>query len=173
MSFRFLLAIVFILAAVFISYFFVWPEYQKTLALQTEIENVKIRIDQDEEYFAYLKQIDEHLEKNKEKLDIIDTILPHEFYLPHLFYALQEIVAKSNLHFQEISASINPLEESTKINRIDISLSVSGSYLDFKKLLSYLEHSVRLFSIEDIKIYPSMLGESFHCDLRIATFYYK
>jgi len=56
MSFRFLLAIVFILAAVFIGYFFVWPEYQKTLALQTEIENVKIRIDQDEEYFAYLRK---------------------------------------------------------------------------------------------------------------------
>ncbi len=173
MSIRSILTIIFIIIAVFVGYFLVWPEYQKTIALQTEIENVKMQIDQNEEYFNQLKKIDSQLEQNKYKLDIANSVLPDEFYLPHLFYSLKKITIDNNLEFQDISASISSLEESDRINKIQVELRVAGSYSDFKEFLYHLEHSTRLFSVNSISINPSLVGDSFSLSLSLTTFYYK
>ena len=173
MSTRFILTIIFIIAAVIVGYFLAWPEYQKIIALQRGIENVKLKIDQDKDYFNELKKIDNQLKQNKDKIAIVDSILPDEFYLPHLFYALRKIVLDNNLQFQSISVSISPFEESNRINKIQVGLEVSGSYSNFKEFLYHLERSTRLFSIDNVRVNPSLYGDSFNFDLSITTFSYK
>lgn len=169
---RVYLSIIFLIFIVFIGYFLVWPEYQKMTVIQSDIEGLNMRISQTEEYLDSLKSLKNKLESYKEELAMIDVILPKEFYLSHLFYGIQEMVREHNLTLDSINGNYGRFEKSSDIQKIRLSLGVSGSYEDFKSFLDALQRSRRFFSIEKISITPTQEGP-FHFSLEINTFFYQ
>lgn len=152
-------------------FFLVWPAYQEISSMQLEIEEIKISIQEGEEYFTDLKSLSKKLEQYQEQLSILDSALPRKIYLPQLYNFFPEICSRQGLLFQGMSYSFSPSEES-RIQEIPITLNVSGSYSSFRNLLSYLENSVRFFSIESINLSSAQEGQLFSASLNIKTYSY-
>ncbi|MCD6550216.1 type 4a pilus biogenesis protein PilO [bacterium] len=169
---RVYLSIIFLISVVFIGYFLVWPEYQKITVIQSNIEGLNMRISQNEEYLESLRNLKDKLENYKEELSMLDVILPKEFYLPHLFYGIQEMVQEHNLTLDSIGGNYGTFEKSPDIQKVRLSIGISGRYRDFKNFLDSLQHSRRFFSIEKISITPTQEGP-FHFSLEINTFFYQ
>ncbi len=168
---RFYFIIIFFLIIGFIGFFLAWPAYQETSSMQLEIEEIKISIQEGEEYFAGLKSLSKKLEEYQDQLSVLDSALPEKIYLPQLYDFFPVICSRQGLLYQGMNYTFNPSEDS-KIKEIPISLSVSGSYSSFKSFLSYLQNSARFFSIESINLSSDHEGKFFSASLNIKTYSY-
>lgn len=163
--------IVFFLVAGFLGYFLIWPVYQEVARTQAEIEGIETDIQEGERYFAELKKTSEELEKYQDQISTVKSALPERFYPPHLYDFFQKITSRHGLLLGGMTHSIGSLGDS-EIQQIQINLSISGSYSAIKNFLSYLQSSVRFFSIGNISI-SSEGGEPFGCSLNISTYSYR
>lgn len=152
-------------------FFLVWPVYQETSSMQLEIEEIKISVQEGEEYFAGLKSLSEKLGEYQDQLSVLDSILPEKIYLPQLYDFFPAECSRQGLLYQGMSHTFDSSENS-KIKEILISLSISGSYSSFRSLLSYMQNSARFFSIEDIKLSSDQEGKFFSASLNIKTYSY-
>lgn len=171
MNFRLYLIIIFFLVTGVLGYFLVWPAYQEISSIQLEIEEIKIGLQEGEEYFAGLRSLSRKLEQYQDEISILDTALPKKVYLPLFYDFFPEVCSRQGLLYQGISVSFGG-SEGEGIKEIPISLSVSGDYSSFRSLLSYFESSVRFFSIENVSLSSAQGGEFFSASLAIKTYSY-
>ncbi len=144
-----IIIIIILLALALGGYFLWWPEYQefKNKGLELEIKNENVR--QKEEY---LSKLDGHINKLSEhanELSKIDIALSTDPSKPTLYNFIMKISAENGL----ILDSLNIGEVSSKeegIQKIPLSISVSGSYTAFKNFLSVIYKNTRLFEIDSI-----------------------
>lgn len=152
-------------------FFLVWPDYQEISSIQSEIKEIENSIQKGEEYFTNLKSLSEKLEQYQDQLSVVDSALPKKFYLPQFYDFFPQICSRHGLLFQEVNCSFNPSGES-RVQEISITLNVSGSYSSFRSFLSYLENSVRFFSIESINLSSAQEGKPFSISLNLKTYSY-
>ncbi len=139
--------------------------------MELEIGEIKVSIQEGEEYYAGLRSLSEKMEQYQDQLSILDSALPKKVYLLQFYNFFPEICSRQGLLCQEMSYTSNPSEES-RIQEIPISLSVSGSYSSFINFLNYLQDSVRFFSIESVSLGSSQEDEPFSASLNLKTYSY-
>ncbi len=153
---------------------FLWPKYQNLNTLQKRVEEKKVELKYQEEYFLKLKEISEELKKYQTQLLKIDSALPPEPSIPALLDFLQKKTSQSGLVLKKVEVgSIAPSKDSPRIQEIRLNLRVLGSYSSFKNFLLTLEKSARLFEVENIAFSsPQKKEEPFTFDLKIKVYSY-
>jgi len=144
-----IIIIIILLALALGGYFLWWPEYQefKNNGLELEIKNENVR--QKEEYLSKLEGDINKLSEHANELSKIDIALSTDPSKPTLYNFIMKTSAESGL----ILNSLNIGEVSSKeegIQKIPLSISVSGSYAAFKNFLSVIYKNTRLFEIDSI-----------------------
>ena len=144
-----IIIIIILLALALGGYFLWWPEYQefKNNGLELEIKNENVR--QKEEYLSKLEGHINKLSEHANELSKIDIALSTDPSKPTLYNFIMKTSAESGL----ILNSLNIGEVSSKeegIQKIPLSISVSGSYAAFKNFLSVIYKNTRLFEIDSI-----------------------
>jgi Tfp pilus assembly protein PilO len=169
------IAIIFLLIALVVSAILVWPKYQETKSLTSKIEEVDFAIKNQEDYFLYLVDLGDKIEKDyKDKITFIDYALPRDSNLPLLFYFMIKTCSQNGLILTGISTNASEPSEDQKQGIITINLGVSGSYTSFKNFVSTLENSARLFNIESVNFSsPQKKDEPFNFSLNVKTQFIK
>jgi len=150
-----------------------WPRYQNLKELQESVSQKETEIQQQEQYFSNLSQIEEKIRKYDKELAKINSALPEDPSLPSLFNFLQKASSQSGLILKGISPfEISLLESSPNLKEIQFSFQVSGPYSSFKDFLSTLENSARLIEVENISFSSPKEGELFNFNLRVKVYSY-
>jgi len=149
----------------------VWPKYQDYKVLKLGVEKKKIELSYHQQYFAELKEIDSKLSKYEVALSKIDYALPADFSLPAFFANLQRIASQSGMILNQIGEG--PIQKTGAIQERSFSLSLSGSFSNFKNFLSALEKSAKLIEVENFS-FTSLKSaeESISFTVSIKTYSY-
>lgn len=176
------LIIIFLVAA----YFFWWPKYaefrQSSVDLDVESEKVKKKKD----YIFELENKVNILEDYEEELLKISSALPLEYSASSLFSFIQKTASENGLILNDAgfggsNYSVQTVEEgSIQIDKIGITVTVTGNYASFKNFLDSVYKNSRLVEISSISIdYAEQeeeqegLADLFDFSLHVYANYYK
>ncbi len=150
-----------------------FPKYRDLSGLSGKIKINEEKIKLQEEYFSNLNSLSEELKKYETELSKVNSILPDDPSLPSLLNFIEKASSQSGLVLKSISPASSvsfPQIEGAKETKV--SLTVSGSYSDFKNFISVLEKSARLIETENISFFsPSGEGTA-DFNLRIKVYSY-
>lgn len=181
--------IIILIITLLLVFLFLVPKYQESRDLKTTFAKKQAEYSGKSAYFAEISKIIEDIDGRKYILEKIDSALPSKFSFAQLIYFLQKkgaeagIVNKSIIFSQVSPAS---LEQNSSVtfnrelnakepNNITITLDLSGSYQAFKKFLSSLEKSSRLFEVESISFTSASKSskESVKSQNQLPTYNFK
>ncbi len=163
-----------VLAAVLLV-FLAWPKYQNLQEIQNIIEKKQVELQNKTDYFVHLRDLHQKLAEYEGVLAKISSALPRDASLPALFNYFQKTPAREGLFLEGISFEGTAFRknEPERIKEIRLAVSLTGDYSAFKRFLSTVENSARLFKIENIS-FSAPIGpeESFSFRVKLKTHSY-
>ncbi len=156
-------------------YFFWWPKYQEFKQQGTLLEEKTRGLEEKNNYYSKLEAISNKLDSYKDEFDKIKTALPAEASLPILFNFMQKTSMENGLILSDISSSKGAISSSensgkTRIEKISLSLSLSGSYSAFKNFLAVIYKNSRLIRVNSISFSSPTEEELFNFSLSLETY---
>lgn len=151
---HFFVPVLFFLTIVFVG-FLLAPRYKDLRELQKQATKERANFQEEDAYFQTIKQSSEKLKDYEAALGKIETALPGTPSLAELLSYVQETSSQSGLLLESMapkSGSSKKQKEITSLQENTVSLTLAGSYIDFKAFLGSLERSARLIEIENINI---------------------
>jgi len=167
-------------------YFFWWPKYQEFNRQNTVLEQETKALEQKNNYYSKLKEISNKLAAYKDEINKIDSALPAETSLPVLFDFIKKTSMENGLVLNSISPSgagnssskydksnVNT-ETSAKstagVEKISLSISLSGTYPALKNFLSAIYKNARLIEVNSISFSSPSEADLFNFDLSLEVY---
>ncbi len=145
-----IIIIIILLALAAGGYFLWWPKYQEFKNKELELEMKDENIRQKEEYLSKLEGYINKLSEHANELSKIDTALSVDPSKPTLYNFILKTSAENGLILNSVDIGEISSKEEERIQKISLSISVSGSYAAFKNFLSVIYKNTRLFEIDSI-----------------------
>jgi Tfp pilus assembly protein PilO len=153
--------------------FFGWPEYKNFNNLKLQIEERKAELENKNKYFSELNSISLKLKEYGSDLSKIDSALPTTSIVPDVINFLAEKSSQNGLILEKVKLDkISPLEKDSKIQKISLTLSLSGFYPALRSFVYSLQKSAKLIEVDSIMFSESQPGGIFSFNLRIKTYSY-
>jgi Tfp pilus assembly protein PilO len=172
-----LVLIIFLAVAIFaaLTYFLVWPQYEKISETQRKIETQKVFLNSQNNTLADIKKLIANYESisqaDREKLA---SMLPETVDEPGLFVLFETLASKNKMSLLaiDISEKEPPADlKSLGIKEVDIAANLSGGeYANMKNLLGDIESNLRLMDIMAVNYTPDTASltlniKTYHLDL--------
>ena len=157
-------------------YFLCWPKYQEFIYKKTEMETKNEEISLKQAYFSSLEVFSENLLAYDEQLSKIDSAFPVNASSAAILSFLEKrslenglIITKADI--SGLFSSEDPTGQSSKerIQKMSLSLSVSGSYSAFKNFLFTIYESSRIIEVESINFSLEEEKSLFNFNLKLKT----
>jgi len=170
MTVKHLYSIFFILSSVSIFFFFISPLKNSVDALTSQLRQKRLEYQTLEQYFQEIENILEKLSEYSEEISKIDTALPEDPSLPHLFDFLYRASMLSGVLLESVD---NPsLKTEGDLKKWTTTLTLKGEYSSFKDFISVIEKSARLIKVENISITQTKETPSLSFKVTISVFSY-
>lgn len=181
-----ILTSIIILAVFLLGYFVLLEKYNDLRSFRFQIEQKKLDLEDLRESFTSLSNLDEELKEYESEISRISSALPADADIPSVANFIQEISKENELTIeslefgQDVSSrssrsstkTVQAIEGASDIKENNFSLSLFGSYSDFKNFLSSLEKSVRIIGIKEMT-FSSLTGSlNFTFDLELKVYSY-
>jgi len=140
-------------------FLFVAPKYQESNNLQLNLAQKQIEYDAQSDYYGKVLEALKSINDRKDVLEKIDSALPLDFSLASVIYFLQNEAIENQLNIKSITFSKDlpqtkeeflSANSNQEVKSVGFAVNLSGSYQGFKKFLSDLDKSVRLFQVDRI-----------------------
>ena len=153
--------------------FFWWPKYQEFGDLRMKMKERKTELENKDKYFSELSQLSEKLKEYSSELAVVDSALPKTFGVPDAFNLLEKECSQNGLVLEKVNLeNVSPIEKESKIIRIPLGFSVSGTYPAFKNFLQSIQKNARLIEVESISFSSPQKGNVFSFELIIRVHSY-
>lgn len=155
--------------------FIIRPQYESFQTLSNQLDNLKIDLEQKQEYYAKINEINNNLEQYKDEIAKIDSAIPTDPSAAALWDYFVRTAPENGLIVKKIDQGITATSAATdRVQKIPILVSLVGSYSGFKNFLGAVYRSSRIIEVESIKIVPPTKGgDDFSFDLALRTHAYK
>ncbi len=157
---RLIITIVAFFGAVGLMVSFVLPKYEQFQQNQQDIARKKDDLQIKDAYIADLTYLSSEIEKYSKEIAKVDTALPSDPSFPLLFNFFQKVSANNGLILKSMNVDLvstlpqkqegEEADRQSKVQGINIQLTVTGSYVSFKNFLTILEKSARLIEVENV-----------------------
>ena len=166
-----IIIIIFILLAA-VSIGLLWPSFEKLKTVSSKIKETTKDLQDLEEYLSHLKNISSQIQQFSPQLSKIDQALMDDSYLPNIFDFIQKTAAGSGVNLEQIkTGKTATLKDRKNIEEREITLTVSGSYSNFKNFLIAMENNARIIEINNITFSSSRsIRELSRFDLKIKVY---
>lgn len=149
-----IIATICIIGSLGILFFAAWPEYQD---LREAMAYVDVKEDDLQNMINYNQTMEAmvtSLETDyKEQTEKIEKAIPDDHYMPSFFSELRRISYRTGVRIESLGEfSQASLEEREKIQEIETTFEVKGSYSNFKNFIDALQRSARVVEVESISI---------------------
>jgi len=152
--------------------FFGWPEYKNFNNLKLETEARKAELENKKKYFSELNSISLKLKEYDSELSKIDSALPVTSIAPDLINFLAQKSSQNGLIMETVSLDKISPSEGFKIQKISLSLSLSGFYPALRSFIYSLQKSAKLIEVDSIAFSQPQPGGIFSFNLKIKTYSY-
>lgn len=129
----------------------VWPLYQDYQEVKFKVKSKKVELENREAYFDNLQSLSDKLKKYQLEMNKVESGLPGYADFPSLLSFLKKAASDNGLVLGEIS-SIGISSEEGKAKKVEVEITVIGSYAAFKNFLLALEKSSRLIEVSSISL---------------------
>ncbi len=141
------------LVSILIAVFLTLPLLQGFLESRAELENRKEELQGEEEYIAKLRMTEEEIEKQKEKLELIELSVPDTSSVVPLIYHIERLSQNYGMYLGEIGSHlVVPSADFYPLREISMNFSVTGLYSSFRNFIRVLENSEKIINIERVLI---------------------
>jgi len=186
---------VFLFITFLIGGYFCWrPKYQEFKQKNLSLQQATKALEEKNNYYSKLREISNKLTSYKNEISKIDSALPVEVSLPFLFSYIEKVSSTNGLVLDSVSSSVSgkgfssenkenrrlnnknneeikvEAKSGAKVKRVSFSISLSGTYLSFKKFLAEIYKSARLIEVRSIKFSSPAEGDLFKFDLTLETY---
>ncbi len=152
---------------------FLFPKFNQLNEIKEDIQVKEMELQYGKEYFDRLEELKIKLNESALEISKISSALPTDTFVPSIFKFIQETASFSGLVLTEVNPfKVNPLEGSTKINEIEFTVQLAGTYSSFKEFLSVLESSARLFEVNNLSFKQNEETNILEFNLNLRTFSY-
>lgn len=149
--------IIVVLLTIILAVVFVKPKYQEFKKLGSEIKISREELQTKEEYYSEILGISEQFTQYQEELAKIDSNFPSGSSLPSFFNFFQKTCSENGLIFDNIECKsakgVAVQGFAGKVQEVELSAVVAGSYTSFKNFLKSLEKSSRLIEVESFSFH--------------------
>ncbi|MDD5606328.1 MAG: hypothetical protein PHN37_00450 [Candidatus Pacebacteria bacterium] len=160
-----LISIVLFLLIIFLIIYFWYPTYQKYEEKKQELKLTEQVVERSEEILRELKETETGLIEYKNLLAKLGIALPTE----SLALDLNVFLRQASRRYGLLLTSLNITEETDKVN---ISLSLSGSYKEFISFLEFLHKNYKLFKVGNISFTsPGETETAWAFTVNLVTYY--
>lgn len=173
-----------IIVAVLVIVFITKPKYEEVKMVRTETDEYRVAT---EKYAVYNAKIQELLLirdsvnlKDKERLE---TLAPSELDVTHLLVDLENMAIRSNISVENVEVldkihgssgvrgrqteSVEPSSEEMQF--AEVTLSLSGTYINFKNFLKTVETSLTLMEVTKMTLNQKE-GDEYSFNVTIRTY---
>lgn len=135
-------------------FLFVLPKYQEAKGLQSSLSQKQAEYNGKAVYYSKMSELLSGIQNRKIVLEKITSALPSDFSLADVTYFFQKNAKDSGLTVRSVEFSqISPvayrkapaISDTKELKNILLTIDFVGSYQGFKKFLSVLDMSSRLF----------------------------
>lgn len=151
---------------------FLLPEYQKLRELRILLGTKQKDLAIKNEYFDKIRDISSRLSNYSEEIEKVDLMLPQDPGIADFFDFIIATASKNGLivnNGSEVSKSSFP---ESKVKKVILQFSLSGSYESFKSFLRELQKNVRLIEIEGTS-FSLAENEIFNFNLKVRIHSYQ
>jgi len=179
------LIVVFVLVILVVGGYFLWlPKYQEFKTNNSDLNAEGEKIKKKKEYLYELEGHLNNLGEYEENLSKINSAIPFEYSPASLYSFIQKAGADSGLMVSQAefsktgsqsSSNKEDISSDLKMNSIDITVSLKGDYLSFKKFISIIFRTSRLIETKNISFESSSEDgaiNSFNFQLELSCNYY-
>ena len=168
---RIFLSIFLIGSSLIFGIFVAFPRFQAFSVVQKELGVKKAELESRESYFAHVKDLQDRI--NAEELVAkIDAAMPNDPQLPALHDFLQSTAAGSGLSLRSIAVSQHSPTQGMRLERINASLQLGGSYDGLKVFLSNLLRASRMTDVDSVSFSSPQAGTGFVFNVRLTSYSY-
>lgn len=161
--------------AFLLAVYLTWPKYSQFASQKVKVEKTEQGLKQKQDYFDYLKDIEQKLSKQETSMDKIESALPDDPSLPSLFYFIQKQASASGLMLNNVSpgkaARASQEEQAGQLTETYLNVGVVGTLLSFENFLKAIETSSRLIEVDNLVLEEQEQGElTFNLLLRVRSY---
>lgn len=161
----FFLAVGTVIAIALVVIIFVMPLYDDVKSAKGYIEEKERIVSELETLITKTDEWRILLAKEKDVIGRVDLSLPRDKDMPNLIVILENLSSASGINLDAVAfqnqeskrrrSLPNSETEQKKINSVDLSMELIGSYPAFKSFLNKLENNIRSFDIKSIEFSES------------------
>lgn len=153
-----------------VSVFLVLPKYQATEGFSGQIEEKRLLLQQQEDYYRKLGELEEKLKGYEESMEKVNTALPEDAGIPDLYNFLQRASSENGLILDNAGTfTLSGAKKEGEVGEAQVNFSVTGSYSSMKKFLNALEKSARLIELKGISFTSPTEGDIFKFSLTVKV----
>jgi Tfp pilus assembly protein PilO len=177
--------ILLIIVGILVFWFFVQPKQSELAALKGTLSTLNKQSEQLASNRKKLEALIEDLNNSKDDITRLDEALPLDARVTKVHILLETLIARSGLTSSSLSISPqgeqivagdtevleNPYKAPRKLQKVDISMAVTGDFDQFMVFLRSLERSARIMDIASIDMQAS--GDNqLDFNLNLTTYYF-
>jgi Tfp pilus assembly protein PilO len=160
-----------LLAAIFIiSYFLIRPQINTVKKLQSELSAYKDLLKQKTETLEEFNKIAIPYKEKKTEVDKINEMIPPE---PDMIYSLvqfETLASQNGMVMKNISFGTLEASSEKNIGIFPVSLTLEGSYENFKSFIDNLSKNLFLMDVSTISFASSQTAGMFTFSLKVDTY---
>lgn len=161
--------------ALFLLLFMVWPKYQTLQNVNRKVKRAQAQFQRNKEYVSELETFSGRLDQYQRAMDKVATALPSKPGLPALLHFLREVSSDHGLLLKDVG-EISESSSQGKTKRVDVNLTLIGSYPSFKNFVRAVEKSSRIIEVKNIsfRVPEQKEGKSRppRFEIKLSTHYY-
>lgn len=164
-------------SAVIMFFTLVLPKYEDLGVQRLNVVGKEQELQSKKDYFDKIRKQHKDLIEQKELFDKVESALPDDPSLPSVFNYFSSMAQSNGLGLAEIefgdkAHQTAPADGRIKTKEFDIEMSLEGKYHPhFRRFLSVIENSSKLFRIEEISFSsPKDPEEPFSFKINLKTY---
>ena len=149
-------------------------KFKSNSLLKMNIQKEKKESKLSQDYVDNLRALSKQLDEHKDEMEKLKDALPNDLDVSQVFYNIGRMASDANLILDGISFNSRRPNKGAGngVQEAGISISLDGSYPNFKKFLSLLERSDRIIDVSDIS-FSKKKGSSFIFHLGAKIYYFR
>lgn len=168
-----------LIISIVVGLFVAFPQYKNYKLEKEELFTKEKELSSLENYFSDLEETQKKLLEHKEELEKIEVGLPSQRDIPLFAYLINKASSDNGLLLKDAEAKLMEekkgsrlSKEKSPLKKIELNITLLGTYESLKNFVSFLEKNARMIEIESIDFSPQ--GENkdnFEFRLKVSAYY--
>jgi Tfp pilus assembly protein PilO len=152
--------VVAVLVSILAVFFLVLPKMKEVSDARTELDRAQSERQTLESRLRALEDARDNADRSQRIIARVDNKIPPTADVPSMILLLDNAASQSSLTLTSFTPNTPVLDETSGFSRIDVAVSVTGTYFGLTDFLFHIETLTRAAKVLNISISPAQAGDT-------------